>query len=244
MTCPVPRGFRTASVAAGLTGDGVEADLALVVNTGPEFTAAGVFTGEESAPVLWSRQVLTTGRLRAVVLNAGGANVGLGPAGFQTTHAVAERTAELLGCGAIEIAVCSTGPAGVPLSRERLFTGLATARGQLAGSTGGTGHGLLIGSVEARRTASGWRAWASVTVPGPTGTATIGLLATDAVAGSEELAEAVAQVAGPAFAGASPGSSVLLLASGASGRTAEADELAEELTQLWTELGVSGEVTP
>ena len=74
-------------------------DLALVVNDGPAHTAAGVFTRNKvkAAPVLWSQQVLTTGRLRAVVLNAGGANACTGPEGFQTAHATAEQAAALLG---------------------------------------------------------------------------------------------------------------------------------------------------
>ena len=48
-------------------------DLALVLNTGPDHAAAGVFTSNrvKAAPVIWSQQVLSDGRLRAVILNSG-----------------------------------------------------------------------------------------------------------------------------------------------------------------------------
>ena len=96
-------------------------DLALVVNDGPAHAAAGVFTRNrvKAAPVLWSQQVLTTGRLRAVVLNSGGANACTGPEGFQTTHATAEKAAEAAGRAApLEVAVCSTGLIGEQLPRD------------------------------------------------------------------------------------------------------------------------------
>ncbi len=70
-------------------------DLALVFNEGPDYAAAGVFTRNQvkAAPVLWTRQVLTAGRLRAVLLNSGGANACTGPPGFADTHACAEAVA-------------------------------------------------------------------------------------------------------------------------------------------------------
>ncbi len=132
MTITGPRGFRAAGVAAGLRA-GSGPDLALVVNDGPAHAAAGVFTRNKvkAAPVLWSQQVLTTGRLRAVVLNAGGANACTGPDGFRTAHATAERVASELGCGAVEVAVCSTGLIGAKLPRERVLAGVVEAAAAL-----------------------------------------------------------------------------------------------------------------
>src|ERR671910_1224733 len=118
----VPQGFRAAGATAGLKPSG-RPDVALVVNDGPQHAAAGVFTRNKvkAAPVLWSEQVLATGHLRAVVLNAGNANACTGPEGFQTTHATAEKAAELLGCGAVEVAVCSTGLIGAQLPRDNVL---------------------------------------------------------------------------------------------------------------------------
>jgi glutamate N-acetyltransferase/amino-acid N-acetyltransferase len=86
-----PAGFRAAGIAAGIKASGA-LDLAMVFNEGPDYAAAGVFTRNKvkAAPVLWTQQVLTTGRLRAVVLNSGGANACTGPGGFQDAHATAE----------------------------------------------------------------------------------------------------------------------------------------------------------
>ena len=77
-----PAGFRAAGIPAGIKSSGAP-DLALVLNEGPDYAAAGVFTRNQvkAAPVLWTQQVLTTGRLRAVLLNSGGANACTGPAG-------------------------------------------------------------------------------------------------------------------------------------------------------------------
>src|SRR4029434_6097961 len=75
MTVTAPKGFRAAGVRAGLQDSG-GAGVALVVNDGPDATAAGVFTANrvKAAPVLWSQRVLRGGVVRAVVLNSGGAN--------------------------------------------------------------------------------------------------------------------------------------------------------------------------
>ena len=66
-------GFRAAGVTAGLKESG-QRDLAVVVNDGPSFAAAGVFTSNrvKAAPVRWSQQVIEGGQVRAVVLNSGG----------------------------------------------------------------------------------------------------------------------------------------------------------------------------
>src|SRR5882757_3485854 len=97
MTVTAPKGFRAAGVPAGLKQSGA-LDVALVVNDGPDATAAGVFTVNrvKAAPVLWSQQVLRAGVVRAVVLNSGGANACTGPQGFQDTHATAEHVAAAL----------------------------------------------------------------------------------------------------------------------------------------------------
>jgi glutamate N-acetyltransferase / amino-acid N-acetyltransferase len=121
-------GFRASGVTAGLKPSGLP-DVALVVNDGPGFAAAGVFTTNrvQAAPVLWSRQVLASGRLRAVVLNSGGANACTGPRGFADTHLTAEHVAEVLGCGAGEVAVASTGLIGEFLPMDKLLPGVDAA---------------------------------------------------------------------------------------------------------------------
>src|SRR5687768_16317452 len=98
MSVTAAGGFRAAGVAAGLKPSG-HLVVALVVNDGPLFAAAGVTTTNriKAAPVLWTTQVLKTGSLRAVVLNSVGANACTGPEGFQHTHRTAEVVGRLLG---------------------------------------------------------------------------------------------------------------------------------------------------
>jgi glutamate N-acetyltransferase/amino-acid N-acetyltransferase len=86
--------------------------------------------------VLWSKQVLADGRLRAVVLNSGGANACTGPAGFADTHRTAEDAAAQLGIGAGEVAVCSTGLIGERLPIDALLKGVGAAAAELSENGG------------------------------------------------------------------------------------------------------------
>jgi glutamate N-acetyltransferase / amino-acid N-acetyltransferase len=118
-------GFLACGLAASLKSSGGK-DLALVVNTGPDYAAAGVFTTNrvKAAPVLWSQQVLADGQLRAVILNSGGANACTGPDGFADTHRTAELVADAIGVSAVDVAVCSTGLIGVRLPMGKLTAGI------------------------------------------------------------------------------------------------------------------------
>jgi glutamate N-acetyltransferase / amino-acid N-acetyltransferase len=132
-----PLGFRATGVAAGIKESG-SPDVAVVVNDGPSFAAAGVFTSNrvKAAPVLWSQQVLAGGSVRAVVLNSGGANACTGPAGFQDTHRTAEHLAAVLEIGAGEVAVCSTGLIGERLPLAKLLAGVTAATNQASADGG------------------------------------------------------------------------------------------------------------
>ena len=128
MSVTAPLGFWAAGVAAGLKESG-QPDVAVVLNDGPSRAAAAVFTRNrvEAAPVTWTRQVVSGGRVRAVVLNSGGANACTGAPGFQDTHATAERLAVAIDDSAGEIAVCSTGLIGERLPMDKLLPGVDAA---------------------------------------------------------------------------------------------------------------------
>jgi glutamate N-acetyltransferase/amino-acid N-acetyltransferase len=128
MSVTAPLGFRAAGVAAGLKESG-QPDVAVVLNDGPSRAAAAVFTRNrvQAAPVTWTRQVVSGGRVRAVVLNSGGANACTGAPGFQDTHATAEHLAAALDDSAGEIAVCSTGLIGERLPMDKLLPGVDAA---------------------------------------------------------------------------------------------------------------------
>ena len=137
MSVTHPHGFAASGVAAGLKASGNK-DVALVVNEGPRSAAAVVFTSNRAKanPIIWSQQVITDGIVSAVLLNSGGANCYTGTQGFQTTHATAERTAELLDTGAGDILVCSTGLIGEQLDRALMIAGIETAVAALSGDGG------------------------------------------------------------------------------------------------------------
>jgi glutamate N-acetyltransferase/amino-acid N-acetyltransferase len=128
MSVTAPLGFRAAGVAAGLKESG-QPDVAVVLNDGPSRAAAAVFTRNrvQAAPVTWTRQVVSGGRVRAVVLNSGGANACTGAPGFQDTHATAEHLAAAIDDSAGEIAVCSTGLIGERLPMDKLLPGVDAA---------------------------------------------------------------------------------------------------------------------
>ena len=137
MTVTAAAGFEAGSTAAGLKSTGA-LDLALVVNRGPRSAAAAVFTSNraQANPIIWSRQVIADGEVRAIVLNSGGANCFTGAPGFQTTHATAEAVAEHVGVDAGDVLVCSTGLIGEQLDRDKLLAGVAATAGTLS-ATGG-----------------------------------------------------------------------------------------------------------
>jgi glutamate N-acetyltransferase/amino-acid N-acetyltransferase len=248
-----PQGFRAAGVAAGIrTGSGP--DIALVVNDGPAHAAAGVFTRNKvkAAPVLWSQQVLTTGRLRAVVLNAGGANACTGPQGFQTAHATAEKAAELLGCGAIEIAVCSTGIIGEQLPREALLAGVeqaVTALGDDAAAGLAAATAIMTTDTVAKQAVhadpAGWTIGGTTKGAGmiaPSLATMLTVLTTDAVVDAPVLDAALRAAVRVSFdrldvdGSMSTNDTVLLLASGASGVVAEPAALTAALTGVCRDL--------
>ncbi|NCV76482.1 MAG: bifunctional glutamate N-acetyltransferase/amino-acid acetyltransferase ArgJ [Actinobacteria bacterium] len=129
----LPAGFRAAGVAAGIKSSGAK-DLALLVNDGPNYFGAAVFTSNQvvAAPVTWSQEAVRDREIRAVLLNSGGANACTGPDGFLDTHRSAEKVGELLSISASDVGVCSTGLIGVRLPMEKVMAGIETASKSLA----------------------------------------------------------------------------------------------------------------
>ncbi len=132
----LPKGFQGAGIAAGIKSSGNK-DLALIVNSGPQIFGTAVFTSNQvvAAPVIWSRQVIRDNQVAAVVLNSGGANACTGPEGFADTHKTAEKVAETVGVSAADVIVCSTGLIGVRLPMDNLLTGIELATKSLSESS-------------------------------------------------------------------------------------------------------------
>ncbi len=85
----------------------------------PGTTVAGVFTQScmPGAPVDWCRRHVARGRARALLVNAGNANVFTGRDGADTVREAAKGVAALVGCSSNQVFMASTGVIG-----ERLPT--------------------------------------------------------------------------------------------------------------------------
>jgi len=243
-------GFRAAGVAAGLKSTGAN-DVALVVNDGPLASAAGVFTRNrvKAAPVLWSQQVLTAGVVRAVALNSGGANACTGPDGFLDTHRTAEHVGSLLGIGAGDVAVCSTGLIGVRLPIERLFAGLDAANERLSTDGGDLAATAIMTTDSVPKTAvahglgftvGGMAKGAGMLAPSLA--TMLVVITTDAVVVAADLDTVLRHATRTTFdridsdGCTSTNDTVLLLASGASGVAPPYDELAAAVTEVCASL--------
>jgi glutamate N-acetyltransferase/amino-acid N-acetyltransferase len=125
------QGVSLAAAAAGIRYSGRN-DLFLAAFA-PGTTVAGVFTRNKcpGAPVDWCRAALAGGSARALVVNAGNANVFTGHAGRQTTQATAEAAAALIGCQPQEVFLASTGVIGQTLPHERITASLPALHASL-----------------------------------------------------------------------------------------------------------------
>ena len=134
MSVTFAQGFSAAGVAAGISAVEGKKDLALVVNNGPLDAAAGVFTSNRfcAAPVQWSRNIVSDGHVKAVILNSGGANACTGKPGYEQSKATAEKVAGLIGTKAEDVAVCSTGLIGELLPLDNVLSGADKAFETLA----------------------------------------------------------------------------------------------------------------
>ncbi|MGY5882537.1 bifunctional glutamate N-acetyltransferase/amino-acid acetyltransferase ArgJ [Modestobacter lacusdianchii] len=252
MTVTAPQGFRAAGVAAGLKSSG-DRDVALVVNDGPDDAAAAVFTTNRfpAAPVLWSRQVLADQRLRAVVLNSGGANACTGPDGFGDTHATAEHAAGLLGLGAIDVAVASTGLIGVRLPMEQLLAGVTEAAGGLSAEGGPDAARAIMTTDTVPKTTTqagdGWTVGGMAKGAGmlaPSLATMLVVLTTDAVVAPDVLQRALRVATSVSVERVdsdgclSTNDTVIAMANGASGVTPSEGELTAALTAAATDLAM------
>jgi glutamate N-acetyltransferase / amino-acid N-acetyltransferase len=243
-------GFRSAGVAAGLKSTG-RPDVAVVVNDGPDRHAAAVFTTNRvaAAPVHWSRQAVSDGRVDAVVLNSGGANACTGAPGFQDTHSTAEHAAALLGISAGDVLVCSTGLIGERLPMDRLLAGVQDAVGTLSAEGGPAAAEAIMTTDTVPKTHAisgegytigGMAKGAGMLAPGLA--TMLVVLTTDAVLEPGALDASLREAVRTTFERAdsdgcmSTNDTVALLSSGASGTTPEPHEFQERLRAVCADL--------
>ncbi len=252
MTVTTPAGFTAAGVAAGLKSTGTK-DLALVVNQGPTYDSATVFTSNrcKANPILWSEQVVKDGVVKAVVLNSGGANCYTGAEGFQTTHAVAEQVASGLGIGAIDVVVCSTGLIGLANPRQNLLVGVDACVAALSTEGGADAAAAIMTTDTVSKQVvvegAGWSIGGMAKGAGmlaPQLATMLVVLTTDAVVPAGELDGALRAATRVSFdrldsdGCMSTNDTVTVMASGASGITPTPEDFTAALTQACTDLAM------
>ena len=252
MSVTAPQGFRAAGVTAGLKDSGGK-DMALVVSDGPSYASASVFTSNrcKANPILWSQEVVKDGVVRAVVLNSGGANCYTGAEGFQTTHAVAEKVAERLGIGAVDVVVCSTGLIGLANPREVLLAGVDTLADSLSPDGGADAAAAIMTTDSVSKQVvvegSGWTVGGMAKGAGmlaPQLATMLVVLTTDAQVDAPTADRALRAATRVSFdrldsdGCMSTNDTVTLLANGASGITPTEEDFTEALTRACTDLAM------
>jgi glutamate N-acetyltransferase/amino-acid N-acetyltransferase len=243
-----------AGVRLGVTEAGIRKanrrDLTLV-ELAPGSRVAGVFTQNRycAAPVLVCRRHLSSGNIRALVINTGIANAGTGEPGLAAANATCAATARLLGCDAAQVLPFSTGVIMEPLPVERIESGLPACRAALrADGWFDAAHAIMttdtVAKAASRRVTS---ADFSFTVTGiskgagmikPNMATMLGFVATDAAVSQPLLERLLKDVADESFncvtvdGDTSTNDSFILIATGQAGNAEIADAGAAAYAEL------------
>ena len=243
-------GFVAAAVTAGIKPSG-KPDMALVVNTGPEFVAAGVFTRNRvvASPVKLTRKAVADGRLAAVVYNSGNANACNGARGDADAAAVVQRVADAIGCEAADVAACSTGLIGEQLPLDLMLNAVDPLVAGLGDHADAAAEAIMTTDTVPKTTmvthAGGWSLAGmgkGVGMMAPSLATMLVCLTTDASITPDMADAALRRATAVTFdrldidGSTSTNDTVLLLASGASGITPTQQELDEVVREACEDL--------
>ena len=243
-------GFVAAAVTAGIKPSG-KPDMALVVNTGPEFVAAGVFTRNRvvASPVKLTRKAVADGRLVAVVYNSGNANACNGAQGDADAAAVVQRVADAIGCEAADVAACSTGLIGEQLPLDLMLNAVDPLVAGLGNHADAAAEAIMTTDTVRKTTlvthAGGWSLAGmgkGVGMMAPSLATMLVCLTTDASITPDMADASLRQATAVTFdrldidGSTSTNDTVLLLASGASGITPTQQELDEVVREACEDL--------
>ena len=243
-------GFVAAAVTAGIKPSG-KPDMALVVNTGPEFVAAGVFTRNRvvASPVKLTRKAVADGRLVAVVYNSGNANACNGAQGDADAAVVVQRVADAIGCEAADVAACSTGLIGEQLPLDLMLNAIDPLVAGLGDHADAAAEAIMTTDTVRKTTlvthAGGWSLAGmgkGVGMMAPSLATMLVCLTTDASITPDMADAALRQATAVTFdrldidGSTSTNDTVLLLASGASGITPTQQELDEVVREACEDL--------
>jgi glutamate N-acetyltransferase / amino-acid N-acetyltransferase len=137
-------GFRAAGVACGLKGGG-GTDVGLLASDAARVRSALLLTrnAAAAAPVRVCRDECDAGAIRAAVVNSGNANAATGEQGYRDALALRDTAARALGLDGPHVAVAETGTIGVPLPVDDVLRGIEDAAGRLAGDAEGFSEAIM-----------------------------------------------------------------------------------------------------
>jgi glutamate N-acetyltransferase/amino-acid N-acetyltransferase len=126
-------GFRAAGVACGLKDSG-STDLGLLACDADRVGSALLLTrnAAAAAPVRVCREQCDRAGIRAAVVNSGTANAAVGERGYRDALAMRGAAAEALGVDAPSVAIAETGAIGVPLAIDAVRRGVTEAASALS----------------------------------------------------------------------------------------------------------------
>jgi glutamate N-acetyltransferase / amino-acid N-acetyltransferase len=155
-------GFRAGGTHVGLKGGGAT-DVGLLVCDAEEVSSALVLTRNASAaaPIRVCRDVVDQARVRAAVINSGNANAETGEKGFADALAMSERAADALGLETAQVAVAETGVIGEPMPMGKVLPGIEAAAKSLSAEGGAV-------FTEAISTTDRWSKHCTLTLDGVT----------------------------------------------------------------------------
>ena len=251
----VPRGFSAASTTAGIKPSG-NPDMALVVNQGPRFDAAAVFTRNRvvAAPVKVTQAALKDGNpneLKAAVFNAGNANACNGAQGMTDAKKMAEDTALALGVDVSDIAVCSTGLIGELMPMDKVHGGidkLAKNLGTEQSHGAGAAAAIMTTDTVPKQTVVHGQGWTvggmgkGVGMMAPSLATMLVCITTDAQASPASLDAALRKACDVTFntldvdGSTSTNDTVIVMANGASGVEPSQEELDEAILKACADL--------
>lgn len=138
-------GFRAAGVACGLKGGG-ETDVGLLACDDGRVRSSLLLTRNASAAaaVRVCRERCDAGGIRAAVVNSGNANAATGERGYRDALAMRDAASEAMGLDQRTVAVAETGTIGVPLPVDDVVRGIDEAAKALAGSGAGEFAGAIM----------------------------------------------------------------------------------------------------
>ena len=251
----VPQGFSAASTTAGIKPSG-NPDMALVVNQGPRFDAAAVFTRNRvvAAPVKVTQAALKDGNpneLKAAVFNAGNANACNGAQGMTDAKKMAEDTALALGVDVSDIAVCSTGLIGELMPMDKVHGGidkLAKNLGTEQSHGAGAAAAIMTTDTVPKQTVVHGQGWTvggmgkGVGMMAPSLATMLVCITTDAQASPAALDAALRKACDVTFntldvdGSTSTNDTVIVMANGASGIEPSQEELDEAILKACADL--------